>query len=305
MPLPMLTAGLLIGVVAPAATAQGPQRDLREDVEQLHIRHRTAHYALAGTVSMERFAEYGRCLEFIHAEYASGFLELLGRPAPTPPVTKDSAPEEDERYRVVILATTREYDEFTAAYFQGHAEHTRGLYVPGVKLLIIRDAPDMSQTYEVLFHEAFHQFVDRHLPLTPVWINEGLATYYGTARATARGLVFDRPASVYFQVVRDAAGVRELIPLDQLMRATIAAFYDRAPVAGTDYDRRALMYAQAYTLTAFMLHDLDGKEHLRGYLRAIGKARSTADVRRITDERFGAELRAAMVPEWLNFVNRH
>ncbi len=298
-------AGFWVAMIGATVFAQAPQRDLRDDVEKLHIRHRTAHYALAGTVSAERFAEYGRCLEFIHAEYASGFLELLGREVAPSPAAGPPEGEPDTRHRVVILAAAREYDEFTAAYFQGHAEHTRGLYVPGVRLLIIRDDPDMSQTYEVLFHEAFHQFVDRHLPLTPVWINEGLATYYGTARATARGLVFDRPVSAFFQVVRDAAGVRELIPLDQLMRATPAVFYQRAPVPGTDYDRRALMYAQAYTLTAFMLHDRAGKEHLRGYLQALGKARSAADVSRITDERFGAELRAALVPQWLAFVNRH
>lgn len=301
----MRVAALWVVIIGASAFAQAPPRDLREDVEQLQIRHRTAHYALAGTVSAERFAEYGRCLEFIHAEYASGLLELLGREAAAGHGGEDPESEPDPHHRVVILASAREYDEFTAAYFQGHAEHTRGLYVPGVKLLIIRDDPDMTQTYEVLFHEAFHQFVDRHLPLTPVWINEGLATYYGTARATARGLVFDRPAAVYYQVVRDVAGVRELIPLDQLMRATPAVFYQRAPVPGTDYDRRALMYAQAYTLTAFMLHDRDGKAHLRGYLQALGKARSAADVGRITDERFGAELLAAMVPQWLAFVNRH
>ena len=51
--------------------------DLQSDLAKLNVRHRTEHYAIAGTASDARLAEYGRCLEYIYREYANGFSELL------------------------------------------------------------------------------------------------------------------------------------------------------------------------------------------------------------------------------------
>ena len=231
--------GLLLAVAPGGAEAQ--TGDLKTDLGDLNIRHRTKHYALAGTVTEDRLVEYGRCLEYIHEEYATGFAELLGRPSDQPRASKkDPADRQHPRksgrsvngerhkqalpvdgaFKVVILATDADYREFGEAYFDGRAEHTRGLFVPSAELLLIRDEPASHQTYEVLFHEAFHQFAQRYVRIMPIWLNEGLATYYGTARPTKTGLVFDRPRSAYFGVIKNARAVGKLIPLDELMLCT-------------------------------------------------------------------------------------
>ena len=60
--------------VTPAQTG-----DLKTDLGGLNIRHRTEHYAIAGTVTDDRLVEYGRCLEYIYKEYATGFTGSVSR----------------------------------------------------------------------------------------------------------------------------------------------------------------------------------------------------------------------------------
>ncbi len=314
----LVTALPLVGaLLCPAGASKGQVRDLREDVKELAIRHRTEHYELAGTVSDNRLVEYGRCLEYIYREYAQGFGELLSAAAQGTdqmPKTKPrsglaeprpSTSESQERFKVVIFAEQAEYDEFGRSYFAGRAEHTRGLYVPVVKLLLIRDELTSQETYDILFHEAFHQFIDRYIHAAPVWINEGLATYYGTARVTPRGLVFDRPRSDYADVVASVASLGQLIPLGELMTATSESFYRREPVPRTELDRVTLSYAQSYTLVAYMLGDAGGREHLRRYLRDLAKARDPDAAKVVTQTVFPDSLLSALVTEWLHFVNQH
>jgi hypothetical protein len=214
-------------------------------------------------------------------------------------------PPDDERFRVVIFGTEEQYDGFGRQYFGGHVEHTRGLYVPAVKLLLIRDETLTDQTFEILFHEAFHQFLDRYIPEAPIWVNEGLATYYGTARVTRNGLVFDRPRSEYFQIVRNAASARQVLPLDELMGYGRAEFYRRSPVPGMSTTRSLLAYSEAYSLVAYMLSEPKGAEHLRGYLRDLAGAGSPQDASDVTKRSFPAGLRQSMVGDWLAYVNRH
>ncbi len=290
--------------------AQLPSRNLRADLANLEIRHRTDHYAMAGNCEASRFEEYGRALEYVYHEYAKGFGQLIQKDKPignkAPSQTNDASLDGDQgsRFKVVILANKNDYDAFTAAYFGGRAEHTRGLFVKAFELLIIRDDADTSETYEVLFHEAFHQFVHRYVPMAPVWINEGLATYYGTARATPNGLVFDRPISWYFGAVAQARDIRQLVPLDKLMAANRVEFYDTTPIKGVRFDRRLLHYGQAYTLVAFMLQDKQGQTILQQYLIDLSKAKNRREVRRIAKKHYPEKLLKRITVPWLDFVNR-
>ena len=57
-----------VAVLCAVAVAWSQTRDLRGDLQNLNVRHRTGHYALAGTVSDARLAEYGKYLEYIYRE---------------------------------------------------------------------------------------------------------------------------------------------------------------------------------------------------------------------------------------------
>lgn len=318
---PALITSLFMGGIAVAQS-----RDLRADLTDLNVRSTTEHYALAGTVNDVRMADFAAALEFIHAEYVVGFEELLAdpnakaeRPASSvrpsgvggearrkPNIAAIGSDQETrERFSVVVLAKETEYQEFTQAYFDARLEHTRGLFVPAVNLLVILDVGDPADTYATLFHEAFHQFSNRHIPFAPMWVNEGLATYYETARPTGGGLAFDRPYDAFFQVVKEAADAKTLIPFDELLSANRSAFYDQGEIRGLRYPKAIVHYAQSYTLCAYILSDHEGKLLLRRYLKTLAAARGHADAVRITRETFPQSLLESLVTPWLQYVNKY
>ena len=310
----VLQLSALLCVTVSSAKA-GP-RNLGADLQNLDVRLNSDHYALAGTASDARLNEFAAALEFIHAEYAAGFAELLADQNRNPQADARSdaqaAPESaaaktpaSDRFSVVVLAKEGEYKEFTHAYFNNQLEHTRGLFVPSVDLLVILDIGNTSETYATLFQEAFHQFLHRHVPLAPMWVNEGLATYYETARPTGAGLVFDRPRDLFFQVVKEAADAKLLISFDALLSADRSAFYDSTALPGMRFPRSVLHYAQAYTLCAFIVNDGEGRLVLRRYLQSLAGARGEKDVLRITRESFPPSLLEALVAPWLQYVNKY
>jgi len=278
--------------------SRGQQRDLRHDLQGLHIRHTTAHYAMAGTISDAKLAQYGEALEFIHREYAKGFGELLAKK------TSEKKEAAEDKFHVVVLAKETEYHEFVGAYFGASAESSSGLFVPSVNLLVILDRSDQADTHGTLFHEAFHQFAHRYVPAIPIWLNEGLATYYGTARPIRGGLRFDRPRLHYFALVRLAADSHKLVPLQELMLSSKAAFYDLSEVEGLNVNRRSLCYAQAYTLASYMINDKGGREHLRTYVRKLSEAKTEKDAQQVTRDLFNDKLLTAMVKPWMAYVSR-
>jgi len=285
-------------------SALGQSRDLHSDVTKFNVRRKTEHYALAGTVSDTKLTEFGQVLEYIHRAYARGFSELIKKADEEKPGNGAGEPSEDRRFKVTIFETAAQYQEFGQAYFGERAEHTAGMYVPAVKLLMISAAGSKEKTHRVLFHEAFHQFMHRHIPNAPLWVNEGLATYYGAARPTRRGLAFDQRDDGYFQIVREVASARQLIPLHKLIISDPAEFYSHLGIDDIPYDWATVSYAQSYTLCAYMLSEPNARQHLRKYLRALAEADSSKEASFITRRHYTDGLLAAMVGEWLKFVHR-
>ena len=322
---------MLVVLVGLAPIATGEDGNLGKDLEKLNVRLKTPHYALAGTVSDARLAECGRCLEFIHREYARGFEGLLARgrqkadggkgmsgspqqghpeeadkPAERRAVgVGDRAEDDDDRFEVVVFANNEEYQSFGARYLSGETEHTGGMFLPNLGLLLILDTQDASELYNTLFHEAFHQFADRYMPHIPMWVNEGLATFYGTAQVGRHGLRFDQPDQTYLLMVRQAASRNLLIPLDDVIMADRATFYDSRPLApGMTITRKSLYYGQSYTLVAYMLDSKEGRAHLRGYLRDLASAESAKQALAMTRKHFPPRLLDKMVPGWLAMVSQ-
>jgi hypothetical protein len=311
-------AGMLLGAVPMSPDLLAQKADLGADMGALNVRHQTEHYAIAGTISDARLMEYGRCLEFIYREYATGFTRLASSPPSNDRSKETSTDKEGDatsspdaksdshggRFSVIIFSTPAEYDQFAARYLPEQLEHTRGVFLRTLKLLVIRDDPDSAQTYEVLFHEAFHQFANRFMPFIPTWANEGLATYYGHARPTTSGLRFDKSAHSHFQAVQEAKSAKALIPLARLMEMKQAEFYGDERVSNLDLTNRSLCYAQAYTFVSFMLSDQTGAARLRAYLKDLTDAKDSVAEQSITRRHFDAKTLDALTPHWLAYCQK-
>lgn len=309
-----------IGKLMDFAARLGKGR-LAQDLDKLDIRHRTAHYAMAGTVRDKRLREYGRCLEYIHAEYARGFESLLkerpsrGQTRPsrrkrqTPSATRPTERDPDaDRFRVIIFTTMEEFAQFALKYLLLDMEHAGGCYIPQLKLLVILDRPDSQDTYGVLFHEAFHQFFHHYVARPPVWLDEGLATYFETARVTRSRVVFDQPHKHYWKICRKLLENEAAIPLAELIAADRATFYNLVPMnvsyRGRTIPRRLAYYAQAHTLVDMLQHDPQGRRHLQDYIRelAADDGRNTAT---ITAKYFDEQICQALTASWQRHVRGH
>ncbi len=327
----LLCPVLLAGLLTPAAYAQFG--DLKDKLEELNVRLTTDHYVLAGTVTDERLELYAEALEYVYREYQSGFSELLedqqkqarksgkaktGRSRSSrgagrsrrpsrddePPETRTMGQEyEQDRFPVIIFNNRHQYLEFGAAYLAG-AEHSIGMYVPSCKLLLILDQGNFEDTYEVLFHEAFHQFIDRHVKRPPVWVNEGLATHYGYGRPTASGLSFRRPPPLNWQLVRKLIQKKQAIPLWSVVSADRRAFYSSVPIKVSRFENVTmgnLYYAEAYTLVHTLMSDRSGRERLRNYVRDLANDDGSRTAQ-ITREYFGPDVCDHMTSFWVKHV---
>lgn len=329
------SATVLIGAVAllMPSSSLAQYGELSEKLKELNVRHETDHYVLAGTVTDNRLEMYGRALEYIHREYRKGFSEVLkaqdredrragrskgrgrsgrgqsrssqrgDRDADEEPRTMNQE-DEQGRFPVIIFNDRHQYEAFGQA-FLGGAEHSIGMFVPSCKLLLIQDQGNFEDTTEVLFHEAFHQFMHRYVKDPPMWLNEGLAVHYGYARPTSSGLTFRQPPAIRWQLTRKLIQKGQALPLWTVVNASRREFYNHQPVKVSRFENvtmSSLYYAQAYTLAHTLLSDSTGRERLRDYLRDLAADDGTR-TRQITREYFGPDVCEHMSSFWIKHVN--
>lgn len=305
----LVSSVALIALLFTGSSIRSSADDRTARLNQLNVRIRTAHYELAGTVAHGLLEEYGRVLEYVHAEYARGFEVLLrGAGGREPRGAEGGAARrtrDNERFRVVIFAKPAEYHEFGREFIEGGTEHTSGVFHPRLQMLLILDQEDRDETYSVLFHEAFHQFLSRYVPSPPIWLNEGLATYYGTARVTHGGLVFDRVNEPFWGVAAKLLRVRKAIPLSEVVGADYETFYDAAPMdvsfQGRKIRRREAFYAEAYTLVDLLLADPQGRQRLQELVRALANDDGSSS-RRLSRAYFDEAACERLAPFWARHV---
>lgn len=209
--------------------------------------------------------------------------------------------EARKRFRVIIFANQDEYQDFGHALLNGKTEHTDGMFIARHELLLIVDHNDMQQTYEVLFHEAFHQFMHRHIPTAPVWLNEGLAVHYGHSRPIKGQLVFQRPDTRYWKMARDLIDNQKALPLWDVVSADRDAFYSHASFKLNNtrrVPRGERFYAQAYTLVHALLNDEGGRQRMQNYIRALA-GDDGRKLDQITEEYFGPDVCDRIAPYWV------
>ncbi|HUU97319.1 MAG TPA: hypothetical protein VM487_16400 [Phycisphaerae bacterium] len=334
---------LSVVALACAVPAAAQRSDLAEKLAELNVRHVTEHYALAGTVNDARLEEYGRALEWIYGEYAQGFRKLFeeeenkgkaasrkkGRRGKCGPAGsrrsaraakkeasddgKQQKPKatgildrgEDERFPVIVFATGREYREFGREFIPGGTENSGGMYLGLLGVLLILDRPNADDTYSVLFHEAFHQFMCRHIKNPTTWLNEGLAVYYEGARPGRGGIRFINTRKNEWDILRKVIPTPEAIPLWRVVTASRPMFYDETPIHVDGYlgvHRKTLYYAEAYTLMHLLLSDPEGRERVQNYICDLAKD-DGMNTRAITERYFDKATCDQLTYSWIRHVN--
>lgn len=214
---------------------------------------RSEHYRLATTVTDD--AVTGRLLRVLEAGYGQ-YAALL------PPDPRKSLPLD-----AFLFARADQWEAFTRRLTGPDAgpylSVGRGGYAYGDRFVCRRADPD--DLWPVVAHEAFHQYVARHLGhKLPPALEEGLATTFESVRVDTRSVTFDtRSNPRREQGLRDAGRAGALLPLATLVRL------NAADVAGRPAVVREGFYGQCWLLADVLESDARYAAGLRSLLRRL------------------------------------
>jgi hypothetical protein len=239
-----MAAGVPAGLLAPidavlVRAARGPAW-----AESFEFKSR--NYLVRSDHSQKLCADAAQALE----QSLSLYNRVLGRP--------EGAGTGQTLYGVYLFSGLSGYLGYAEALFGSTPYNTAGLYSPVLKQLLIWNLPDREAMLRTVRHEGFHQYLDRMLPETPVWLNEGTAEYFETAVLAGGRVEHGTPVRSHIMLL--TAKQTEWVPLDELIHMGRAEFYKQS----------SRNYAQSWALVHYLLQGgRDERKLYQDYFEAL------------------------------------
>ena len=154
---------------------------------------------------------------------------------------------------VVVFPDDTAYAPFKPRIGGHVARGVAGYFQPGTDINYItltRDS-DLALDPSTLLHEYTHLLVNNHFRGAPLWLKEGLAEFYSTARLSLDGrrlTLGEAPERRPKELRR-----RELLPLPTLLAL------DQTSPTYADPEQRALFYAQSWALVHYLSEERGGR----------------------------------------------
>jgi hypothetical protein len=172
---------------------------------------------------------------------------------------------------VVIFKDEASFSRFRPRDEDGRRRETVAAYLlsgPDANYLVVPSHRNASRTFHYLFHEYTHLIVRQTQANAPEWLNEGLAEFYSTFRASPRDgrSVLGEPPQNRLPLLNSAQRMplRELLTMGPGERAR------------ADTRRQQMFYAQSWALVHYLTLG-DGGRHRPGiaaYLAALEQGQS-------------------------------
>ncbi|MCA1636266.1 MAG: tetratricopeptide repeat protein [Acidobacteria bacterium] len=170
---------------------------------------------------------------------------------------------------VIVFRDDLEYAPFKPLYRGQTASGVAGYFQPGDEVNYITLAADGEGARRgpssTLLHEYTHLLVNNYFRLAPLWLAEGLAEYYSTARLSddKKRLTLGRPVKQRAQ----ALSLQPLLPLAELFAINNESpqYFEQA--------KRGLFYAQSWALVHYLLNGGGGarRGQLARYLALLSE----------------------------------
>ena len=239
---------------------------------------RTNNLFVIGNVDAEKLRQVATWLEFFHG----AFGRLVSRS-----VIDSSVPT-----TVILFRDEASFEAFKPLY-QGRTANVAGYFVPGddVNYIAISLDPSDGNPFSTAFHEYVHSHVNENIPGAPLWLNEGLAEFYGSLQFSSGEAVLGTPLMHYIRYLRQS----ELIPLTTLFSInTSSEHYNESEKTG-------VFYGQSWALVHFlMLGDRGRPEQFKRFLSLITRGDSSA---KAIEDTYGVTL-PALEQEFRAYVRR-
>ncbi len=183
-----------------------------------------------------------------------------------------------------------------------------GVQFPSQGTLILRTGADSrkgtrhgfsDKGIRTLFHEAFHQFIDKYTPECPDWLNEGMAEYFETAVMAGKNkLDIGIPQPSRTQDLRDSFAGRDArtYPMRDFLKISYTAFHQDS--------RENLNYSQGWGIVHFLLHGPVKKKGRKALKDYFTKLREGASATEAHDASFGKLNLNKLEAAWKAYINR-
>ena len=254
-----ITLFLLVLLTLPT-TATAQSRDNWRSV-------RTNNLFVIGNAEPEKLRQVAVWLEFFH----SAFGKLVSRN-----VLDASVPT-----TVVVFRDDASFTPFKPLY-QGRPANVAGYFQPGddVNYIAMSLDPHGRDSFSVAFHEYVHLHLQENVPGVPVWLNEGLAEFYGSLQFSNNEAVLGATLPYYMRLLRS----QELLPLE-----TLLSIDTRSPHYN-EQDKSGVFYGESWALVHYLMLGGSGRqEQFKRFLQLVGRG---DDVTKALENSFGMSLDA-------------
>jgi TPR repeat protein len=112
-----------------------------------------------------------------------------------------------------------------------------------VTLVVRTDVQDEENPFAVLYHEYTHRLLALNFPSLPLWLNEGLAEFYGSSVIEGDDLTQGKPRPETIMLLRSST----LLPLETLFTV------DQTSPHYNEQTRATIFYAQSWALVHYLI----------------------------------------------------
>jgi tetratricopeptide (TPR) repeat protein len=231
----------LLALLTLPTTAAAQSRDNWRSV-------RTNNLFVIGNAEPEKLRQVAVWLEFFH----SAFGRLVSRN-----VLDSSVPT-----TVVVFRDDASFTPFKPLY-QGRPANVAGYFQPGDDVNYIAMSLDLSERdpFSVAFHEYVHLHLRDNVPGVPVWLNEGLAEFYGSLQFSGGEAVLGATLP-YMRLLRS----QELLPLE-----TLLSIDQRSPHYN-EQDKTGIFYGESWALVHYLMLGGPGRQdQFKRFLHQVGR----------------------------------
>ena len=216
---------------------------------------RTNNLLVIGNADPEKLRQVAAWLEFFH----SAFARLVSRN-----VLDSSVPT-----RVIVFRDEASFVPFKPLY-QGRPANVAGFFQPGddVNYIAISLDPGERDPFSTAFHEYVHLHLKDNIPGVPLWLNEGLAEFYGSMQFSGGEALLGAPLPHYIQLLRE----QEMLPLQ-----TLFSIGSNSPHYN-EQDKSGIFYGESWALVHYLM--LSGgagrQDQFKRFLQQVGRGDTPA-----------------------------
>jgi tetratricopeptide (TPR) repeat protein len=215
---------------------------------------RTNNLFVIGNADSESLQQVAAWLEFFHSAFAR--------------LTSRSSFDSSLPTTVVVFRDDASFTPFKPLY-QGKPANVSGYFQAGDDANYI--AISLEGGGRDRFATAFHEYVHLHLrntvPGAPLWLNEGLAEFYGALQFSGGEALLGAPIPGYLQLLRS----QPMLPLSQLFAVgTNSPHYN-------EQDKAGIFYGESWALVHFLMLRGDGQhqEQFSRFLQSLARGDET------------------------------